>query len=116
MRLWNWLSNNSSALQVAAAILVILGGLAAIPSLVLNSLKPDLVLQINPDRSTVPDEIVPWMTDVVRELDTLPENSKEAPKKLYELASSPIQKRFFNYRSSKILGNRIDRINIEVVN
>ena len=56
---WNWMGRNTRQLQAAAAILVIVGSLAALPSFLSRIFRTDLLVRIT-DRSTVPQDLLSW--------------------------------------------------------
>jgi len=65
-KIWEWIQENSSALQGVAAIVVVIGALIAIPSFIGKVLRPDVVVRINFDESTMPPELYAFNEDVSR--------------------------------------------------
>lgn len=114
MKLWRWLAQNSSALQGAAAVLVLIGAFVAAPTVIWRSLKPDLVIQVDPDQSTVPPHLLDWVRDVrseiVEVLEDLPKVKKESWQKLRDLTASMSNEQLYG------VGDNIARLHLEVRN
>lgn len=117
MKLWRWLAQNSSALQGAAAVLVLISAFVAAPAVIWRSLKPDLVIEVDPDQGTVPPELLEWVRDVqselVEALEDLPKVKKESWQKLRDLTASMSNERLAALYG---VGDTIARLRLEVRN
>jgi len=112
-RLWGWVQENSAALQGIAAIVFIIGVFITIPSFVTKALRPDLVVRVNIDDSTIPPDMIQFNKDVSHLLnwdaDTF-QVIKEQNKKLADILDDPVLKRL------DTPSLEFDKARVEVIN
>jgi hypothetical protein len=57
---WQWMGRNTKQLQGAAAVAIILGALAALPSFLSRIFRTDLQVRVARHKSTVPQDLLSW--------------------------------------------------------
>lgn len=116
MNVWRWVARNSKALQGVAALVILLSSIVAVPTVIWRWLKPDLVLRVDPDTSTIPPDLVEWIGDLSEVLEEtikdLPNREGGSRDKLVKLASFMTTERLSQLYGSSMLG----RLLVEVRN
>lgn len=112
-RIWQWMQENSSALQGIASLVVVITGVIAIVSFLAPVLRPDLVVRVNVDHSTIPPELIrfnksvsdlfTWDADAFKEI-------KSQNRRLAELLADPVLKRL------DAPSVEFDKARVEVIN
>lgn len=112
-RIWEWIQENSTALQGVAALVVVIGALIAIQSYVSKAIRPDVVIRLNIDVSTVPPDLIDFNKDVSRLFNLKGyefEELKGSKRLLADLLNNPVAKRLDTW------GNPFDKARIEIIN
>lgn len=111
--MWNWIQENSPALKGIAAILIILTTLSAIPIGIVKLLRPDIIVRVNNDKSTIPSDLIKFNEDISRlfewDIDEF-QKIKEGNKKLAAILDNPVLKRLNNPNVT------FDKARIEIIN
>ena len=95
-RLWEWVRENSAALQGVAALVVIFGALFYIPQFITHLFRPDLSVIVRINNSTVPPDLIEF-NDAVSSLFVLEADKfneiKKQNKDLADILDNPILRR-----------------------
>ncbi|MCG8094134.1 MAG: hypothetical protein JAZ17_11005 [Candidatus Thiodiazotropha endolucinida] len=112
MNAWNWLRENSAALQSVAALAVIISASFAGWSYVNRSYSPELTVRLNIDESTIPEDLTNFTKEVVLFLEWDKDKllGAEDNPRIDSILNSSVIKRI---QASPLT---LDRAHIEVIN
>jgi len=117
--IWNWITKNSDALQGAAAVIVTLSALVALPIWLGRFAGSDARVVVDSDPGTMPQDLSDWSDDAARVLDPdgfdLSKTGLKAWRldQMRSLMSSPTAQ---GLRDPRVNPRRIGRLSLQVQN
>jgi hypothetical protein len=82
MKVWQWLRDNSAALQGAAAVVVIVGGLIAVSTYLGRVTRPDIILRVSEgEHPVIYPRMWQWIQRVHEAVEALPKETEATPER-----------------------------------